>query len=138
MTTIVSQELCSCGRPFLPIHCVGCGRKAYYALSSKAYIVQTSTGPLRVMVYHCRGCGINFDDLMRSRCEAPKKSLSMKEQRRVDHVVDRVATNLSDLPEHERKARIAEIFKNVKRPEAEASVLLDRGDGETQVVEEKT
>lgn len=89
------------------------------------------------MVYHCRGCGIDFDDMQRSRCEAPKKSLSMKEQRRVDNVITKVAVNLSDLPEHERKARIAEIFKNVKRPEAEASVLLDKGDGETQVVEEK-
>lgn len=88
------QEVCACGRPFFKNkpHCPGCGRSACYAKPSKAFNVDTQNkGPVRVMVYQCRGCGIEFNSLEMVNCEAPPLGMSMKQRRQADKIMDGVA-----------------------------------------------
>jgi C4-type Zn-finger protein len=101
------SEQCVCGRDGTKLHCPACGRFACYAKSSKSRIEQlASGGTVRIMTYHCRGCGIDFDDLQRARCEAPRRGLSMAAVR----AGDKAAVSLADLPPEERKEKLRELF----------------------------
>lgn len=97
---------CQCGKATERLHCPNCGKLTCYATPSKAYIIQMDAGPIRIMKYTCRGCGISFDDLERAQCHAPKRGLSVKAQR----VGDTVAVSLAGLPEEIRKEKINELF----------------------------
>ncbi len=104
------REVCQCGRDGAKLHCSECGRFACYAKSSKARLEKLNDGSLvKIMMYHCRGCGVDFDDINRAQCSAPRRGLSVRVQRIGDAVA--TAFSLEGLSPTERKVKLAELFK---------------------------
>lgn len=99
----VGAPPCVCGRTNdRRIHCAHCGSFNVYAKSSLATKVKLDTGMVITnMMYHCRACGRDFNDLDRGTCKAPKASLSGR-QRSVSGVVN-IATMAN--PDLEGKTR---------------------------------
>jgi hypothetical protein len=109
---------CQCGRDATRVHCPGCGSQVCYSTPSKARVEMTTEGPLRVMAYRCRRCGGSFDDLDRTRCDAPIPSKGVGVLRRVDAAVTAVAAVIGaddSLSYDERKAKLFDLLKQAKK-----------------------
>jgi len=115
---IMQQECGHCGRT--GIHCPACGAKSRYAKVSEATVrpmslPNNSTVDVRVMVYACRSCGLQYDDGdWLTKCEVPQfESKSMKERR----------------AQEAKEQEMAEILANPESRMALLRSLFPSGDG---------
>ena len=110
-------EKCVCGRSAARLHCAACGSFNCYAKSSKSRIEHLPDNrPIRVMMFHCRGCGIDFDDLQRAKCEAPQTSMkSVSQLRKEDKAHAAIASSFTvDMTYEERLAKAKELLSKAK------------------------
>lgn len=86
------EEKCVCGRPLAAIHCPTCGAQTKYPLPSISFDVPilNSDKKRHVMVYRCRGCGIEYNDIEREKCEAPMTPQEYKRQREASRMGDEI------------------------------------------------
>jgi len=109
----MDEVLCCCGRPNDRTHCPTCGSFDTAAKPSKAFKVRTDGGGFKkIMMYRCRKCGKDFDDLQISVCWAPPERRGSRDVKQIERTPN---PEFEGLSLEERIAKAKEILSRDKK-----------------------
>ena len=111
------EGTCRCGRATQAVHCPSCGstncerRLRVDAETLASLSVEQQADAKKHRWWFCKRCYLRFNDVERTKCEAPVRSVTKKMQQASEQVGEVIQKATTEWTVEERKAKLAELFK---------------------------